>query len=162
MRFFEVARAYAKNPISFEGRISRRQYWYSALVAIISMLFASLVAGFLSGSVVLINGGFEREKILKDLEGFSEIIVSFFLISLMSLAVRRLHDVGRSGWWIGGLFFASSLIRPLMDNEPYSIWKLALTPFPLVVSVLVFIWLCERGAVGSNDFGADPLAEIVA
>ncbi|WP_250450327.1 DUF805 domain-containing protein [Caballeronia sp. ATUFL_M2_KS44] len=53
---------------------------------------------------------------------------------LPSLAVcaRRLHDTDRSGWWM----FVS------------------LIP---VVGLILLVWVCTRGTLGSNRFGDDPV-----
>jgi uncharacterized membrane protein YhaH (DUF805 family) len=68
--------------------------------------------------------------------GFSVIgaLVSLgtFLPSL-AVAVRRFHDRDQSGWWI--------LIGLI----------------PLVGIILLIVWFCQRGSVGPNRFGADPL-----
>jgi len=58
--------------------------------------------------------------------------LAFFLPSL-AVFVRRMHDTNRSGWW----YFLAFTIVGLI---------------PLV------IWLCARGIVGDNRFGADPLS----
>jgi uncharacterized membrane protein YhaH (DUF805 family) len=48
--------------------------------------------------------------------------------------VRRLHDTNRSGWW----YFIS---------------------FTIVGLIPLIIWLCARGTIGENQYGADPLSD---
>lgn len=59
-----------------------------------------------------------------------------FLPSL-AISVRRLHDGNRVGWWY------------------------LLTFIPLVgaiAGIVLLVWFCQRGTVGSNRFGPDPLS----
>ena len=53
----------------------------------------------------------------------------------LAVAVRRLHDTNRSGWW------------------------LLLNLAPIAGQVVLTIWMFERGTVGENRFGADPAPE---
>jgi uncharacterized membrane protein YhaH (DUF805 family) len=55
-----------------------------------------------------------------------------FLPSL-AISVRRLHDIDRTGWWV----------------------LIALTIIGIIV---LLIFACTRGTIGSNRFGADPWA----
>lgn len=51
----------------------------------------------------------------------------------LAVAVRRLHDLDRTGWWLFLIFTGIGII-------------------------LLLIWDCMRGTSGSNRFGPDPLA----
>jgi uncharacterized membrane protein YhaH (DUF805 family) len=82
--------------------------------------------------------------------GFSEII-------LVMLAVPRLHDIGKSGWWAGGFFLAEVIITLI------SVWLLPLdaATIPLGLFVIVvfglLIWLgTVPGQAGTNRYGESP------
>ena len=92
------------NVMNFEGRASRSAYWWYALaifgVVVVLEIFSSIVGssalGILISLVLLVVG-----------------------LSGLSLAVRRLHDVNMSGWWlllsltiIGGLVVLFFLLQP--------------------------------------------------
>lgn len=94
----------------FSGRARRREYWTFVLVnCLIALLLMTLGLAFGEDSPA------------------SNIMVTiFYLIMLvpnLSVSVRRLHDIGKSGWYmflsliplIGGLIL---LIWSLMDSEP--------------------------------------------
>lgn len=94
----------------FSGRARRREYWTFVLVnCLIALLLLTLGLAFGEDSPA------------------SNIMVTiFYLIMLvpnLSVSVRRLHDIGKSGWYmflsliplIGGLIL---LIWSLMDSEP--------------------------------------------
>lgn len=94
----------------FSGRARRREYWTFALVnCLIAVLL--LILGLAFG---------------EDSPASNIMVTIFYLIMLvpnLSVSVRRLHDIGKSGWYmflsliplIGGLIL---LIWSLMDSEP--------------------------------------------
>jgi len=50
----------------------------------------------------------------------------------LAVSVRRLHDIGKSGWW----FF--------------------ITFIPLVGGILLLIWFCANSQKGKNKWGTNP------
>jgi uncharacterized membrane protein YhaH (DUF805 family) len=66
---------------------------------------------------------------LLDLLGFST------FIPLISLSVRRLHDIGKSGWWYLLIFI------------------------PVLGSLLLLFWAAKKSEDGENRFGSNPLEE---
>ncbi|MBO4779427.1 MAG: DUF805 domain-containing protein, partial [Selenomonadaceae bacterium] len=55
-------------------------------------------------------------------------------VSIFCLAIRRLHDLDRSGWWV------------------------LLSFVPIINFILGLYLMFKKGVVGGNRFGADPLA----
>lgn len=62
----------------FSGKSTRAQYWYFVLITTLMTFVASLLAGELVGNLVA--------------------LATF--IPTLAAAVRRMHDVGKSGWFI--------------------------------------------------------------
>ncbi len=100
-----------KKYVDFSGRARRREYWWFYLINSIIASILAMIAVFTS-----------RET---NISPFYWVAVLFSLaIILPSLAVqiRRLHDVGKSGWWIfislvpfiGGLWL---LVLMLSDSQ---------------------------------------------
>lgn len=107
-----------KNYFTIRGRAPRSEYWWFFVVSIL----AAFLTGFLAG--------------LSDTASLLAISVQIgSFIPHITVGVRRLHDIDRSGWW-----FLIFLI-------------------PLVGGVLWLVWFCERGTNGGNRFGPDPLAD---
>ena len=65
----------------FSGRARRKEYWMYTLF----YLIFSFVAGFLDG---ILTTNF-----------ISPLYILALFIPNLAVAVRRLHDTGRSGWW---------------------------------------------------------------
>ena len=75
-----------------QGRISRKGMWLGFLLPYLAVSFAvSIVAGFVP---VL---------------GLLSLLVSFFYLwpSIGAVPIKRLHDLGRSGWWLLLLYVGS-------------------------------------------------------
>ncbi|MGY1500069.1 DUF805 domain-containing protein [Streptomyces sp. QTS52] len=108
--FLDVLKKYAV----FSGRARRKEYWMFALfVAIISIVLAIIDAAIGSQILTLL---------------FSLAI----LLPGLGVGVRRLHDTGRSGWWI--LFGI----------------------VPLVGSITLLVFACLEGDAGENKYGPNP------
>ncbi|MDO4224086.1 MAG: DUF805 domain-containing protein [Acinetobacter sp.] len=115
--------AFTKNYANFKGRARRREYW-----------------GFFIFSLpITITANFATTKI-------GEIICFIILLAIflpaISLEVRRLHDINKSGWF--ALYHFLTLI-PVIGE-----W----------LSIIITITLgCISGTQGANRFGEDPLLE---
>ncbi len=105
----------------YQGRSRRREYWYYCLSAAIVGLLAQLllrVFNPLFGSAV---GGLL----------FMLVSIALFIPSL-AVQVRRLHDIGKSGWW--------ALLNLL----------------PMLGPIVLIIFLVQDSQPGSNQWGANP------
>lgn len=70
-------------------------------------------------------------------------------IPSLALSVRRLHDIGKSGWYYLILVAAGVLcIIPLIG------WLAALG-----LGIWYLVMMCTDSQVGDNKYGADPKAE---
>ena len=110
-----------QNYATFSGRARRSEYWYFTLF---NFLFA-LVAMFLDNLF-----GIALDKL-----GYGPIYLIYMfavLVPNLAVAVRRLHDVGKSGW-----FIAIGLI-------------------PVVGTIWMIVVLATPGMEGSNKYGPDP------
>lgn len=69
----------------FVGRASASEFWWFALFYVMAVSITMFISGVLGRHVALALG----------------LLVSLSLaLPLVSLMVRRLHDVGHSGWWL--------------------------------------------------------------
>ena len=120
--FVEVMRKYAV----FKGRARRQEYWWYLLI----YLLISVVLGMLDG----ISGQYDAEAGAGLLSGL--FALATFLPTL-AVAVRRLHDTERSGWWV------------LITLLPFIGW-------------LVFLYFMVRdGTRGPNAYGPAPKAVVL-
>ena len=122
--YLKVWKQYA----DFSGRARRKEYWMFSLfnVIIISLLMLKMLM-----SIDAITGGYGG--VMQQL-GISLYYVYTFAALIPSLAVciRRLHDIGKSGWNI--LF---GLI-------------------PLIGAIILIVWYCQDSQAGENQYGLNP------
>ncbi|KQM71323.1 DUF805 domain-containing protein [Xylophilus sp. Leaf220] len=100
-----------KKYVDFSGRASRSELWWFFLFQIL----AYLVSGLIHNVVYMV-------------------VVLALLLPSLGVGVRRLHDVGRSGWW------------------------LLISVIPLVGGLVLLYWMVQPGDAGSNEYGAPVTA----
>lgn len=116
---------------TFSGRATRSEFW---TFYIINLLIVIVLRAF---SEILADEGHEKiASIILGVEGLFELVI---LLPCLTVAVRRLHDIGKSGWWLlimfipfGGLFLLIWVLRPsdpeeneydhprVLDQDPYA------------------------------------------
>ncbi len=107
MSMIESVKTVLSKYVDFSGRARRSElWWYLLCYAIVSGVLSSVYQATQSGIVA----------------GLSGIVSLGLLLPTLAVHVRRLHDVGRSGWWllldltcIGGIVI---LIWEIMDSQP--------------------------------------------
>jgi uncharacterized membrane protein YhaH (DUF805 family) len=112
-----------ENYSNFKGRARRSEYWYFALMNIIILIVAAVLDNVLGLTFGVLPYGY--------------LYVAFALavfIPGLAVAVRRLHDVGKSGW-----FYFIVLI-------------------PLIGAIWLLVLFFTEGDHGENQYGPDPKA----
>ncbi|UQN05611.1 DUF805 domain-containing protein [Deinococcus sp. QL22] len=84
--FLTVFRRYG----DFSGRSRRCEYWMYVLISTI----IALVLGFLDGVLGLNLGGDDAQFGV-----LGAIYTLIMFVPGLAVSIRRLHDIGRSGWW---------------------------------------------------------------
>lgn len=115
-----------RRSVDFAGRSTRSQYWLFMLVYFVILLALTILDGVLG---TLTEDGIGL---------FNTLAILAHLFAALSLTVRRLHDIGRSGWWI--------LIGFV----------------PLLGLIVLIVFACQPSQLGSNRFGDQPSAEPVS
>ena len=113
MNFIDAIKAGFSGYFDFRGRSGRSEYWWFLLFVMVVNLVVSTLDTTNGLIVILVYLG--------------------LLIPMLSVQVRRLHDINRSGWWILIAFV------------------------PIVGAILLLVWHCSKGTQGDNRFGIDPL-----
>ena len=115
--YLEVLKKYA----DFNGRARRKEYWMFFLFNVIISIALLIVDGILGTSAV---------------PGTMGLLGVIYLLALLvpgiAVAIRRLHDTGRSGWWI----------------------LIGLVPF--VGGIILIVFLVQDSTPGDNQFGRNP------
>lgn len=91
--------------LDFRGRAGRPEYWYSVLGLLLGIVLLFLSFGLISG---LISAMTEENSVCSIFFVLAlPALIIYVTLARIALIVRRLHDVGMSGWW-----FLLSLLPP--------------------------------------------------
>ena len=120
------------NYINFKGRARRKEYWMFTLVYVIILMGCTALDNMF-GTVFMMDGGALGEISMGYGWAYTICGLVHFLPAL-SLVVRRLHDVGKSGW-----FYLIILI-------------------PLIGIIWLLVLYCTEGQKQDNKWGPDPKA----
>lgn len=116
MDFQAAIRSGLSKWLTFSGRAARSEYWYWLLFVVILTCVLSFIGISASEDSVI---------------GF--IVSLFFWLATLSVSVRRLHDLDKTGWWV------------------------LLSLIPLIGTLILWAWFTIKGTTGSNQHGEDPL-----
>lgn len=107
------------NYVGFSGRARRAEYWYYTLFVVIIAIAANLIDFAITKPGEL---------------GIVSIVAALaFFLPGIAVGVRRLHDTGRSGWW---------MFIPLI---------------PIIGSIVLLVFFVFRGDESANEYGPDPI-----
>ena len=105
----------------FSGRSNRHQFWWFYLFFLITPLVCLAISLFLISILSLIN--------LDSLAIFAlpfSYLYLFFVPAMIAIQVRRMHDVGKSGWFIlVPLYNFYLFVQPSIENGRIPKWILA-------------------------------------
>ena len=123
--YMEVLRKYAQ----FDGRARRKEYWMFTLVNCLVCIAVALVGGLLTALIARSTDGSSLALLFMAPVWLYTIAM---IVPSLAVTIRRLHDTGRSGWWI----------------------LIGLVPF--VGGIILLVFECQDSQPGSNEFGPNP------
>ncbi|HZX07636.1 DUF805 domain-containing protein [Kribbella sp.] len=110
-----------KKYLVFDGRARRKEYWMFVLFSAIASIILSIIDRVLGTTY---NNG--TSGILQTIYGLA------VLLPTIGVAIRRMHDTNRSGWWI------------LINLIPCIGW------------IWFIVLAAQEGTAGQNQYGQDP------
>lgn len=142
----------------FSGRARRSEFWYWYLF--------SVIVSFVAGWIPFVGG-------LMNLA---------LVIPQLSVGARRLHDTGRSGWWlllsiVPGLvmvalaiaLFGSAILSiasgeynpdmvadNMMSNMGLLVAMIVAWLVTLVCGIILIVWWAKDSVPGANQYGENP------
>lgn len=114
---------------NFSGRASRPEFWWWVLAVFLLTALTQLIDAFLMAPMLGFDVGSETAG-----QPLSMLVSIILFLPGLAVAARRLHDIGRSGWWL----------------------FLYLIP---IIGFLVLLWFYTRPSDGPNQWGPpNPLS----
>lgn len=179
MGMFKAVGSVYANMFNFSGRARRAEYWWYYLFVLLVTVIAQVGLGFWAfGQPDLLAAFTDETQIQLWMKEYQDSIIrwggysfvaSLFLywIPYLAVTVRRLHDTGRSGWWMFKPFlvafvgaFALSMVAGFTgaaSGTPSPALILLAVTLPLLASIWYIVVLCLPGDHGDNRFGPDPV-----
>ncbi len=121
MGFAEAIKSWFNKYVTFSGRAPRSEYWWFTLFAIL----AQIVLTFVDMAVFGANP--------YGIDPLATIFSLAVLLPGLAVTVRRLHDTGRSAWW------------------------LLIVLIPVIGYIVLIVFACLKSEPGANRFGPNPL-----
>lgn len=154
MDFVSAVKSGLANFVTFSGRASRSEYWWFYLFTYLASIVGSIITAILPLTGILVG-----------------IALLALTLPSISVLVRRLHDTGRSGWWIvwttviPWLLFTPFLIAVASAEEAGTLESVLglvagmglIGLLVLAGAVTLFIFTVLKGTSGDNKYGSDPL-----
>lgn len=115
MSFDQAVRAVLGNYAGFSGRARRSEYWYWSLAATIGYVVAAVLAA-----------------VAKPLGFLAILYYLAIIVPTLAVGARRLHDTGKSGWW------------------------LLISFVPLAGAIVLLVFFVSDSDPGDNQYGPSP------
>ena len=117
MSLMDAAKTCFQKSITISGRASRSEYWFFQLTYTLTLIVLAVIDGMLGTPLMLL-------------------VIAFFP-ALFTVTIRRLHDIGKSGWMLLLMFI------------------------PLVNFILMIMWfIADAGQPGPNQYGEVPTNQL--
>lgn len=171
MTFGKAIKTCFKKYCVFKGRARRSEYWYWILFTFLVSLGISALQGLLAIPVLIKDGSPEMMVTIS-----SAISIAFgvaVFLPTLGVNVRRLHDTGRSGWWVlllylievaaivfifagvGFDYFITNTLPEEMNLTLISIGGIIML-FAIVLAIVMLVWLIKDSTPGPNKYGPNP------
>lgn len=109
-----------KKYAQFSGRARRKEYWLFQLAVCIAFFVPTVLSEILPPAV--------GDPIFV----LATVLMLALVVPMYAVGVRRMHDIGRSGWW------------------------LLIALVPIVGGIWQLVLLATSGDIGPNRYGPDP------
>ena len=164
--FPEAIKSCLRQYAGFSGRATRAEYWWWVLGTVVAAILLSILDGIIFG--------FDVDSV----SVFQPIFGLAILLPGLAVTARRLHDIGRTGWWqllwwaigfLGAIPFVVMLVVAVVGGISGDLnWAVIIGQVivGLLISLAIWIglvvwqiwWLASQGQAGPNRHGSDPRA----
>jgi uncharacterized membrane protein YhaH (DUF805 family) len=117
MGFADAVKSFWSNYVNFKGRARRSEYWFIQLFLVLVNLAAAAI------DFVLLDGDVDQFMEMGGGGIVGLVVIAATILPAVAVLVRRLHDTGRSAWWLLIAFvpFAGSVVLfvfSVLDSTP--------------------------------------------
>lgn len=175
MSFGNAIRTCFSKYVTFSGRASRPEYWWFFLFLVLASAVAGVIDWMFFTQTVTVTtdaGSATAARSNQPVQGLFGLVT---LLPHLAVAWRRMHDTGRSGFYVlfplllsvaAGLIllFGIGLAEAFASGGSMDILFTRLTLLVLIPTVIVLMispllvlwWLSRPSQPGTNDYGPNP------
>ena len=119
--FFDVIK---NHYVDFKGRARRKEYWMYTLFNFLAILIFY--------ALFFVAAYSQQQTLMYIISGILWLYCIGLILPSLGVAIRRLHDIGKSGWWL----FVSLI--------------------PAVGGIILLVFSCTDSVPGNNEYGPNP------
>ena len=116
-----------KKILDFKGRASRLEYWSTHLIVVLFSIILLSIITFFQINIIIIG--------------------AIFAIPIISVTIRRMHDVGISSFMLIP-FLLAILLLMLLQIEVKMVSR--------IVFIIYFVFISQKSQQGINEYGPNP------
>ncbi|MDA7946808.1 MAG: DUF805 domain-containing protein [Hyphomicrobiaceae bacterium] len=124
MTFTDAVRTCFSKYATFSGRAARPEYWWWVLFSVLVNIASNIVDAYLIAPALGLPPFGENSA-----QPLSIIVGLALLLPGLAVAVRRLHDIDRSGWWM------------------------LIALIPIIGLIVLIYWAVQPGTESDNQYG---------
>ena len=161
-----------KRYFEFSGRSRRMEYWMFALFQVLIYVGLAIIGAVLVGGTAGMMGGGSADAATGGMVGMLmsmgiiAIVIGIVWLGLivpsLAVAVRRLHDTNRSGFWLFayvGPYIVGYIIAiagAASESAAMTMVGGLITLLGFIGAIVLLVFMCLPGTVGPNRYGPDP------
>jgi uncharacterized membrane protein YhaH (DUF805 family) len=151
-----------KRYAEFSGRSRRMEYWMWTLFVVLLWIVLAGIFMAMAGSMMMAIAGGSSGGLAAAGGGAMILLVVMLVVWLallipsLAVGVRRLHDTGRSGWWLGGYILLAIVSNVVTRTAGAGALSMLLGLAVLAYAIAILVFMCLDGTNGPNKYGADP------
>ena len=147
-----------KKMFVFKGRARRKEYWGFILFSTLITFCIHIYNAYTTLQMLFAPKGFHLEELLTHFFVYFIIAELIFILPTLSVSVRRLHDIGCSGWWSVIVF--SGIIVPVLQMYEIlgenTFGSVAAWFGVALLKIYYFILTVTAGSMQRNRYGEVP------
>lgn len=157
-----------KQYADFNGRARRKEYWWFMLINSIIMMILVIcwmIPMFKMAFNAESGSEYDEWDVVRTMftNPFIYIYLVYYLAILVptiAVTVRRLHDIGKSGFWVF-LSIGGSILGSVanMYQTANPIVAMVLLFIALAITIVFLVWMFTNSDYGPNQYGPNPKGE---
>ena len=147
MTFIESVKTCFRKYAVFKGRATRSEFWWFQLFVIVTTIVATMFDNLILG----------YDWLESDVTPMAVLVDTLTVVPIAAVTARRLHDVGRSGWWqLPNFLFYLLYLDVFLDGFSSSGFMSILIFGATIYWFGLLLFLIKDSQPHTNAYGPNP------